>query len=510
MENKKTEKPQNATRRLSTDANRPMPRANNSARADASSPKSIKAQAPKTSRPRVVTGSNEQKKATEAKAAEAKLKAARESEIKKQIIREEKERKKKVIKYKSQRFLAFITLVGMAFLVMSILFASVFFINLFAHKNPDVTDYRLVLSDYDTKLEVKAGYVVGEDGKRYVNFSQIAEFYGFAMVGSIDDMKYIIKGDESETISFAVGSDVAVINTVKVKMPGKAFYKGGDLYVNEQFISSYINGFDITSNTKEKIYSVSRIMFNPVDPEGKITDGKPASYADISFKLKAPVVSTSIAEDDTAVVMPTFDFNSDLSEYEEYMNPGSTTEFLTLVNETHKLSEDYIPTGLSLLDLGSGMYLKEYAAMSFKAMYKEASACGVTGITVTKAYVSYDELEKEYNDTVDKYTPLLGAQQAKRYAAATVSTPGHDEHQTGLTLDIGMTNGAEFTNSMAYAWFCANSYKFGFVQRYPADKSDVTGVATSMSQFRYVGRYHAVRMNALGLSLDEYVEYLGL
>ena len=73
-----------------------------------------------------------------------------------------------------------------------------------------------------------------------------------------------------------------------------------------------------------------------------------------------------------------------------------------------------------------------------------------------------------------------------------------------------MTNGAEFTNSMAYAWFCANSYKFGFVQRYPAEKADVTGVSTNMSQFRYVGRYHAVRMNALGLSLDEYVEYLGL
>ena len=105
---------------------------------------------------------------------------------------------------------------------------------------------------------------------------------------------------------------------------------------------------------------------------------------------------------------------------------------------------------------------------------------------------------------------MLGAQQAQRYSEATVSSPGRDEHQTGLTFDFDTTNGAEFTATLAYAWFCENSHKFGFIQRYPVNKSEITGVSSNAAQFRYVGRYHAVRMNALGLTLDEYVEYLGI
>ena len=469
-----------------------------------------KASADTRNRPKTDTARNVRKVKMQSNNTITKQTEAENKRLRNQILREEKERKKQLRKYNSKRITAFVTLVVMTFLVMSILFSVIFFINLLSHKKPDTNDYSLVLSDYNNELQIKSGNVVDDNGERYVNFSQIAEFYNFAMVGSIADMKYIVKGDESETISFAVGSDIAEVNTVKVKMPGKAFYQNGDLYVSEEFISNYINGLDISTDSKKKTYSVSRVLLNTLDSDGKIADGKPAEYEAISFKLKAPIMSVSIAEDDTAVVMPSFEFNSDLSAYEDYMNPGSTTEFLTLVNADHKLSSDYIPTGLSLLNVGSGMYLKEYAAMSFKAMYKEATACGITGITVSKAYVSYDELEKEYKNTIEKYTPLLGAQQAQRYADATVSSPGRDEHQTGLTFDFGTTNGADFTATLAYVWFCENSHKFGFIQRYPTSKSEITGVASSPNQFRYVGRYHAVRMNALGLTLDEYVEYLGI
>lgn len=510
MENNKNQKSQNGVKKAPNTVKRNIPDSHNNGIKKTHAPNNQRKSIPSREPKRVAQNNAAQPKKTERNKDAEKANIQKQKELRRQIIREEQQKKRELAKYKFKRAITFLTLVAMTFLIFAIIFTTVFFINLYVHKSPDTNNYALVLSDYDTELQIKDGYVTGDDGERYINFSQMAEFYEFAMVGSIDNMKYIIKGDESETISFAVGSDEAIINTVKVKMPGKAFYRNGDLYVNEQFIMNYINGFNVESNKKEKKYSISRILLNVLDSEGEIADGKPASYENISFKLKEPVVSVGIAEDDTAVVMPSFDFNTDLDAYEEYMNPGSTTEFLTLVNDTHKLSEDYIPTGLSLLNLGSGMYLKEYAAMSFKAMLKEATACGVTGITVSKAYVSYDELEKEYNDTIDKYTPILGAQQAKRYAAATIATPGKDEHQTGLTFDFATTNGTDFTDTMAYVWFCENSYKFGFIQRYPAGKTDVTGVSSSMSQFRYVGRYHAVRMNALELSLDEYVEYLGL
>ena len=309
-------------------------------------------------------------------------------------------------------------------------------------------------------------------------------------------------------MSFSPNSDKVYVNDVAVRTDGPAFYENGDLYVSENFVKDYILGLNFESDTDKRKFAIERVLLNLVDADGKIADGKAPEYENIEFALKAPVITASISETDSAVVMPTFEFYSNISAYEEYMNPGSTTEFLTLVNEDNKLSEDYIPTGLSLLKYGEGMYLKEYAAKSFEAMMLEAQACGVTGVTVTQAYVSYDESQSAYDEVVDKYINLLGNDQANRYAAATVPPPGTDEHQTGLAVDLGLKVGAEFSSSTAFAWLYDNSYKFGFVLRYPPNKTDATGHMYKPEQFRYVGRYHAVRMNALGLTLDEYAEYL--
>ena len=426
------------------------------------------------------------------------------------LLREEQNR----IKKQRKAFWEYIGSIALMFVIFlligALLVSSVFFINLFAHKDPDTRSYSLVLSDYENELVIENGSVVGEDGVRYVNFSQIAEFYGFAMVGSIDNMKYVIKESENETVSFKPDSDKVFVNDVALRSRGHAFYENGDLFVDQNFVEEYIEGFELALDAKQRTVSLSRILTNTLDAQGNIADESDPEYESIAFALKAPAITASISENDSAVVMPTFEFLSNLSAYEEYMNPGSTTEFLTLVSAENKLSEDYIPTGLSLLSYGDGMYLKEYAAKSFEAMMKEAAACGITGVTVKKAYVSYDEALSAYNAVVDKYVNLLGNDQANRYAAATLPPPGTDEHQTGLTVDLGLQVGAEFSSSTAFAWLCDNSYKFGFVLRYPPNKTDVTGHVYTPEQFRYVGRYHAVRMDALGLTLDEYAEYLGL
>ncbi len=426
------------------------------------------------------------------------------------IIRGERIKRSQQKKARIELVKSALVLFAITFLVLLLVFSSIFFISLTAHKSPDLDDYTLNLSTYDNSIEVEKGSIADESGTRFLNFSKIAEFFGFAMVGSIDDMKYVVKGLESETVSFSPGSDKAYVNDVLVRTEAPAFYKNGDLYVCESFVERYILGFNIKKDTGKKTVNLGKILLNPVNAEGEIADGKDPSYEEVSFVLKAPVISASIPENDSAVAVPTFEFYSNVSAYEEYMNPGSTTEFLTLVNEENKLSSDYIPTGLSLIKYGDGMYLKEYAAKAFEAMMKEASACGISGLTVSRAYVSYDESLTAYNAVVDEYVNLLGKEQANRYAAATVSVPGTDEHQTGLAVDFALTTSGQFSTSTAFAWLCDNSYKFGFVLRYPINKTDITGHPYSPEQFRFVGRYHAVRMNALSLTLDEYSEYLGL
>ena len=46
---------------------------------------------------------------------------------------------------------------------------------------------------------------------------------------------------------------------------------------------------------------------------------------------------------------------------------------------------------------------------------------------------------------------------------------------------------------------------YGFIERYPANKEAVTGIAHEPWHFRYVGRPHAQRMTDLGLTLEEYL-----
>lgn len=426
------------------------------------------------------------------------------------IMRERKMQKQAILREKLEYLGSLAVIFLIAFSILAAIFASAFFINLKAYKAPDNSVYKLVLSDYDSEKEVKLGSIVGEDGLRYYNFSQIAEFFGFAMIGSIDNMKYIVKGSESETLSFYPERESAHVNDVFVRTDGKSFYKDGDLFVCESFIRDNVLGLKIENDSDEKSVNISRILLNSVDGEGKINDGRAPEYEEIAFALKAPSVMTSIAEDDSAVSVPTFTFAADLSSYEEYINPGSTTEFLTLVNKEHILNENYIPTGLTKLSYGEGMQLKDYAANAFEAMMLEANACGIVGLTATNAYVSYSDTLAKFNSIVDEHVTLLGRDGAKIFASEMTHAPGTDEHQTGLAVDLGLTSGMTLEGSTAYSWLLMNCEKFGFILRYPKDKADSAGGIYNPTQFRYVGRYHAVRINDLGMSLEEYCAYLGL
>ena len=58
-------------------------------------------------------------------------------------------------------------------------------------------------------------------------------------------------------------------------------------------------------------------------------------------------------------------------------------------------------------------------------------------------------------------------------------------------------------------WLKDNAWKFGFILRFPADKTDITTIQFEPWHYRYVGRYHAQKIHASGLCLEEYVAQLG-
>lgn len=214
--------------------------------------------------------------------------------------------------------------------------------------------------------------------------------------------------------------------------------------------------------------------------------------------------------------IPEIDFTADLSEYEKYFDPENREEYSFLVNTSHPIDETYKPTDLievvdTRKDGRATQYLKEYASKSLEAMLIEARANGCVGISATSAYRSFEYQTTLFNNEVSRHSTNLSYEDAYKKAATFVAIPGTSEHQTGLCVDIhNIPTGASvlFADTPEGAWLAENCWKFGFILRYPKDKTEITGISFEPWHFRFVGRYTAYQIHSQGICLEEYHEQL--
>ena len=222
------------------------------------------------------------------------------------------------------------------------------------------------------------------------------------------------------------------------------------------------------------------------------------------------------------------EFKADLSEYEMYMNPQGADRdaYLILVNPWNALGENDVPPDLvgvkSTRKDGqrATQQLREYAAKALEALMLEAEACGVIKkntpsgypLSVMSAYRTYAYQNQLFNRYVNEEMSYKGLtrEEAEKIVVTYSCRAGTSEHQTGLCVDMHTLAAAHqsFQYESEAKWLAENSYKFGFVLRFPADKTEVTGITYEPWHFRYVGRYHAKKMYDLDMCLEEYTEYL--
>ena len=62
-----------------------------------------------------------------------------------------------------------------------------------------------------------------------------------------------------------------------------------------------------------------------------------------------------------------------------------------------------------------------------------------------------------------------------------------------------------YADEPSYAWLTENAWKFGFILRYPEDKTDITGITFEPWHWRFVGRDNAKAMRDASMCLEEYV-----
>ena len=184
---------------------------------------------------------------------------------------------------------------------------------------------------------------------------------------------------------------------------------------------------------------------------------------------------------------------------EFYKDANVITEYSVnvLANKYNKLDSSYVPANLTPLNncSGGGHYLAIEAKEAYDKMCIDANNNGFD-ISVNSSYRSYESQEEIYQ----YYLKIYGQSYVDNY----VAVPGFSEHQTGLALDIKSNKVSIFKNSNEYKWMLENSYKYGFILRYPEGKSDITGYTNEAWHYRYVGVEAAKYIYENNITYDEY------
>lgn len=192
------------------------------------------------------------------------------------------------------------------------------------------------------------------------------------------------------------------------------------------------------------------------------------------------------------------------SKYLEIYN--NNKELLILANRNHPLPEGYIP---SLRYICSGrLEASSELYDSLVQMLEDAKLQGYS-YWIASAYRSAERQQQLVDE--DVYTCMgrgMSYDDALEEVYRETMPAGCSEHQTGLALDILCSGNsvmdASQKNEPGNKWLRKNCYKYGFILRYPEDKSSITGVNFEPWHFRYVGKEAAKFIMKNDITLEEF------
>lgn len=180
---------------------------------------------------------------------------------------------------------------------------------------------------------------------------------------------------------------------------------------------------------------------------------------------------------------------------------------LRLVNGENPLPADFTIPKLTQLRNGHAIDSRAYPAL--QAMMDDCRAAGLQPLICS----SYRTREKQTELFENKVTSLLNqgfsTEDADAQAAVWVARPGTSEHETGLAVDI-VDVGYQLLDrhqeeTEVQQWLMAHCAEYGFILRYPTEKSGVTGIGYEPWHYRYVGEAAAREIMEQGLCLEEYL-----
>jgi len=178
---------------------------------------------------------------------------------------------------------------------------------------------------------------------------------------------------------------------------------------------------------------------------------------------------------------------------------------LILVNSNHRIPNDY---EVDLTELSNGQKVDSRIYPELQRMFDAARADGLQ-LFVREGYRTSEEQQQILDKKIAAFENEGNSRkEAEKLAKEWVSIPGTSEHELGLSVDINADTSVSSRDSV-YTWLAENAHRYGFINRYPSDKTGITGISNEPWHYRYVGREAAEKMKERGVCLEEYIEEMG-
>ena len=179
---------------------------------------------------------------------------------------------------------------------------------------------------------------------------------------------------------------------------------------------------------------------------------------------------------------------------------------LILVNPWNKLPENF---QVELKKLPNGLQVDARVYDDLSAMLTDCRKAGLRPL-VCSAYRSQETQTRLYRNKIARLRAAgYAAEKAVQEAGRWVAVPGTSEHQTGLAVDLVASSyqilDKKQEETAEQKWLMEHCWEYGFILRYPTDKSELTGIGYEPWHYRYVGREAALAMRDSGLCLEEYL-----
>lgn len=178
---------------------------------------------------------------------------------------------------------------------------------------------------------------------------------------------------------------------------------------------------------------------------------------------------------------------------------------LLLINRENPLASNF---SVDTTTLKNGQKVDERIASALDDMIKGARAQGLSPV-ICSGFRTREKQQELFDAQVQRFLgQSCTPEQAREKAGQWVAVPGTSEHESGLAVDIVSLENQNLNETQAdtpeQQWLMKNAHRYGFILRYPSDKTEVTGITYEPWHYRYVGKEAAKQIYESGVCLEEY------